>query len=401
MHHRYVIIGGGIAAAAAARGIRAHDREGSVLLVSRENHLPYRRGPLAREAWQGGFDLERLSIQPPEFYTENRIEVRLRREIVEIDADHHVLWDERGDSLGFDHAVLATGSRPRRLRAVGSERSGVRYFRDLEDFLDLEHRMGHLQHVTIVGGGGVALELTTALRTIGREVTLVLPDEYPLRRVLPRELGETLLETLRRLDVEIVTGDTLVEIEEAGDVLHARTASGNSLDTQLVIVDQGTEPQLELGEAAGLETDDGVVVDELGRASKPGLWAAGDVAEFPYLALGQLMRVEGEDHSEHHGFAVGANMAGASTPYAHLPWRALAFGGLQLVAVGELDAQLDHQLAWLDPEREGVVYYLRDDVVRGVLMLNVADRLEWARALIREARPMSSADRAALLVPQA
>jgi len=400
MHYRYVIVGGGLAAAAAIEGIRARDRDGGILLVSRENHLPYRRAPLSKDVGRGGFDLEQLSVHAAEYYDAQQVEVRLRREVVEVDAEHRVLWDERGDSVGFDHVLLATGCRARRLHALGAESSGVRYFRDLEDYLDLRQRLDHVQHVTVVGGQFTALEMAAALRAIGTEVTYLFPEEHPLYRMLPHEVGNGLVDGLRTRGVEIVSGDTLVEIQETGEFLHARTQNGNDLTTQLVLVDLGGEPLVELAEAAGLDTDDGVVVDELGRASRPGVWAAGDVAEFPYLALGQLMRVEGTDHAEHHGRAVGANMAGAGEPYAHLPRKWFEVGDLGFEGVGELNARLDTELFGFEAGGEGVVLYLRDDVVRGVLLCGVRDRLEWARGLVREARPMSSADRAALLAPQ-
>jgi NADPH-dependent 2,4-dienoyl-CoA reductase/sulfur reductase-like enzyme len=400
MHYRHVIVGGGTAAAAAIEGIRAHDADGSILLVSRENHLPYRRGPLSKEAWGGAFDLDQLSLHAAAYYDELGVEVRLRREIVEMDAENHVLWDERGDSVGFEQALIATGCRPRRLQAAGAETSGVRYYRDLEDFLDLERRLERIQHVTLVGGNFTALELASTLRARGKEVTFIFPEEYPLHRMLPRDLGEGVVEYLRRLEIETVSGDTIVQVNEAGEFLHAKTHNGYDLTTQLILVDQGGDAQVELAEAAGLDTDDGIVVDEYGRASRPGVWAAGDVAEFPYLALGQLMRVEGSDHAEHHGRAVGANMAGANVPYGHMPIKWFALGDLRFEGVGELSSRTDHQEVWLEPGHEGVIFYLRDDIVRGVLLCNVPDRIEWARGLIREARPMSSADRAALLAPQ-
>lgn len=397
MHSRYVIIGGGIAAAAAIEGIRAHDREGGIVLYSRENHLPYHRPALSKDVWTAAYDLERLPIHPNAFYDEQEVTARLRREVIEIDAENKLVWDERGESLGFDHLLIATGCRPRRLEARGSEIASVRYFRDLEDYLDLERRMDRFQHATVLGGGFTAVEMTSALRSRGKEVTLVFPDEYPLHRVLPRELGMGLVEYLRSLDVEPVSNETLVSVEEIGALVHARTFGGNDLTTQLILVDIGAEPQSELGEVAGLDVDDGIVVDEYGRCSRPGVWAAGDVAEFPYLALGQLMRVEGSEHAEKHGRAVGANMAGANRPYDHLPLKWFRVGELQFEGVGELNARLDTECYWIEPGREGVVFYTREDVVRGVLLCNVHDRLEWARNLIREARPRSASDRAALM----
>lgn len=398
MHYRYVIVGGGLAAASAIEGIRSRDREGGVLMFSRENHLPYRRTPLSKDAWADGYDLGRLAIHPDGYYDEMGVDVRLRREIVEIDPDHRVLWDERGDSVGFDEVLFATGCRPKRLHAEGAAESpNVRYYRDLEDFLDLQRRLEQVQHVTLVGGGFAAVELAGTLRARGLQVTLIFPEEWPLHRQLPRSLGTGLVDVLRDMGIETVSGETLVAVRDVGAFVQARTYGGNDLTTQLVIVDQGSEAQVDLAEATGLDTDDGIVVDEHARASKPHTWAAGDVAEFPYLALGQLMRVEGADHAESHGRLAGENMAGADRVYDHLPRKWFRLDGLQFEGVGELNSRLDSDEVWIEPGREGVIFYLREDVVRGVMLCNVPDRLDWARGLIREARPMSAAERAAML----
>ncbi len=398
MHYRYVIVGGGLAAASAIEGIRSRDSDGGILLFSRENHLPYRRTPLSKDAWFEGYPLDRLAIHPDGYYDAMRVDVRLRREIVELDVDHRVLWDERGDSVGFDEVLFATGCRPRRLRAEGAgESPNVRYFRDLEDFLDTQRRVERIQHLTLVGGGFAAVELAGTMRALGKEVTLVFPEEWPLHRMLPRSLGLGLVDVLRDLGVETVSGETLVQVREDSGFVRARTFGGNELTTQLVIVDQGSEPQVELAEAAGLDIDDGIVVDEHGRASRPHTWAAGDVAEFPYLALGMLMRVEGSDHAERQGRLVGENMAGAEHVYDHLPLKWFRLDSLEFEGVGELNSRLDSDEVWIEPGREGVIFYLQDDVVRGVMLCNVHDRLDWARSLIRNARPMSSAERAALL----
>ncbi|MEQ1832667.1 MAG: FAD/NAD(P)-binding oxidoreductase [Candidatus Eisenbacteria bacterium] len=401
MRSRYCIVGGGTAAAAAIEGIRAHDPDGQIVLVSRENHRPYHRPLLTKDLWFGTASLERLPLHPDEWYAEQRVEVHLRREIVELDAERHRVFDELGNVLEYDDLLIATGCRPRRLRAEGTESQGVRYFRDLEDYLDLESRLDRLQHLTLVGGGFTSIEMAAALRSRGKEITLVLSEEYPLHRMLPRELGLPLLDYLRDMGVETVSGDTIVQVLESGGLLHARTYLGNELDTQLMIVDQGGEPLVDLAEAAGIAIDDGIVVDELGRTSDPHIWAAGDVAEFPYLALGQIMRVEGSDHADFHGRAVGANMAGAGVPYDHLPLKWFKVGDMVFEGVGELWARLDTELRWIEPGREGVLYYLRDDIIRGAMLINVHERIEWARALIREARPTTADERASMLVAKA
>lgn len=394
METRYCIIGGGYAAAAAIEGIRAHDRDGRITLFTRENHRPYRRPLLSKDLWYGEATIERLPMHPDDWYEERGVDVRLRHEIVELDADHRRLYDELGGVHEYGDLLLATGCRPRRLRAEGAESPNVGYFRDLEDYLALEGRMDRLQHITLVGGGFTSLEMAAALRSRGKEITLVIGDEYPLHRVLPRDLGLPLLDFLRDLGVETVSGDMLVRLEDTAGLVHARTYQGNELDTQLVLVDQGGDPVVDLAEAAGIGIDDGIVVNEMGCTSDPHVWAAGDVAEFPCLPLGQIMRVEGCDHAEMHGRAVGANMAGAARAYDHLPYKWFRVGEMQFEGVGELWARLDTELVWLEPGQKGVVYYLRDDLIRGVLFINLYGQLDAARALIREGRVTTADERA-------
>jgi 3-phenylpropionate/trans-cinnamate dioxygenase ferredoxin reductase component len=394
---RHVIVGGGLAAAAAIEGIRQHDREGSILLLTRENHAPYQRPLLTKDVWFDAASLQRLPVHPDGFYEEHGVRLACRREVVELDPERRLVFDERGEQHPYDRLLLATGSRPRRLDLPGGHSGGVRYLRDLEDYFALEQRLEHLQHVTLLGGNFTGIEMAAALRHRDKQVTLLCPDEYPLYRLLPREAGTAIADLLREHGVETVGGETLVEIEEQPEMLHARTHQGNRLATQMVLVDGGAEPQTELADAAGLATDEGVVVDEHTRASQPDVFAAGDVAEFPYLALGQIMRVECSDHALHHGRCAGVNMAGVATVYDWIP--ALWFRVFDRIvqAVGELDPRrLDTQTVWTVPGRQGVVYYLRDDVVRGVLLFDLPDRLEWARDLVRAGRPMSATEREAV-----
>lgn len=397
MHSKYCIVGGGHAAVAAVEGIRAHDRDGTILLLTRENHRPYSRPMLTKDLLERTATIQRLPLRPDEWYSEQKVDVRLRHEVIEVDAEGRHVWDERGEDITFDELLLATGCRPRRLHAEGSETEGVHYFRDLEDYMDLEARLDSLQHLTLVGGGFTAVEMAAALRARGKEITLVIGEEYPLHRLLPRDLGGPLLDYLREMGVETVTGDALLKITGKNGMLHAETFMGNELDTQHIIVDLGGDPLVELAEAAGLGIDDGIVVDEYGLTSQAHVWAAGDVAEFPYLALGQIMRVEGSDHAEAHGRAVGANMAGANQPYDHLPLKWFRVGEMQFEGVGELWARLDTEIVWIEPGKEGAVFYIREEVVRGVLLINVPERVEWARSLIRDARPSTAEDRAGAL----
>lgn len=395
MRHEYVIVGGGLAAASAIEGIRAHDPNGPILLLSRDNHPPYHRPPLSKGLWFGKSTLDQLPVHDQAFYRDQRVELALRREVVELDADQRTVWDDHGARYDYGKLLLATGGRPRRLNAEGAEMEGVHYYRNLEDYQFLAEHVPRLRHLLVVGGGFIGVEMAAALRHAGKMVTLLYAEEYPLRRLLPRDLGLFVADYYRDQGVETVSGELVMRFDDAAGEINVATANGNQATTELVLVGVGIEPQDDLAEAAGLETGNGIEVDEYARSSDPHVWAAGDVAEFPCLALDKRMRVEHWDHAIHHGKAAGANMAGANRPYTHLPMFFSDLFDLGWEAVGEVDSNLETHAVWKQEFREGVVFYLREDVVRGVLLWNVWEKVEWARGLIREGRQLSSAEREA------
>ncbi len=394
MSSRYLIVGGGGAAASAIEGIRAHDRDGAITLVSRDNHLPYRRPLLSRDLWFGRATLDDLALHDEAWYRERGVELMLRREAVELDTERRLVWDDRGAEHGYEKLLLATGSRARLLDAPGSALEGVHYFRSLEDCLFLEERASRVRHALVVGGGFIAMELSAALRHRGLDVTLLLPEEYPLRRLLPRDLGLHLASAYRARGIEVISGETVVAIEEHSGALVARTPGGNYVDTELMLVGAGVVPHDELAEASGLEVDMGIEVDEFARTSDANVYAAGDVAEFPCPPLQRRMRCEHWRHALEHGYAAGANMAGANLPYDAVPAFDSAFFEHAWEGVGELDASSVVEEVWDETFHRGVLFYLRDEVVRGVLLWNRPGLVEWARGLVREGRPTTVEERA-------
>ncbi|NOT33757.1 MAG: FAD-dependent oxidoreductase [Candidatus Eisenbacteria bacterium] len=394
--YEYVIVGGGVAAASALEGIRAHDRDARVLAVSRENHAPYHRPPLSKGLWNGTTSFEQLSVLPDGWYADHGVELRLRREVVELDLEARRVWDDHGASLSYEKLLLATGSRPRRLEVEGAELDGIHYFRQLEDYLRLSDDQQRVDHVLVVGNGFLGLELAAALRQAGREVTLLFADEYPLRRVLPRDLGMRVAEFYREQGIEAVSGETIARFQRVGTELVATTQNRNEVTTQLVVVDLGTQPQTDLADAAGLEVGMGIEVDDHARTTNSHVWAAGEVTEFPCVPLERIMRVEQWDHAREHGRVAGENMAGADLVYDHLPRHDGRLFDREWSAAGDIDASLAVHAVWREPLESGVLFYLREDVVRGVMLWNLPANLDRARAVICAARATSSSEREAL-----
>lgn len=401
MHHRYVIVGGGVAGASAIEGIRAHDPDGSILLLSRENHAPYRRPLLSRDLWTRPDAQEDLSYFSEAYYREKNVELMLRRDVVELEPEKKTIWDDRGVEVTYDRLLLATGARPRVLDLPGADHPEIHYFRSLEDYLALEQRLGQVQHALVIGDDFLALELAAAIRHYGREIALVSGREYPLQRLLPRDFGALLIGKCRGAGIELISNEGVVAIEDQGGLMLARTSLGNIITTQTVIAAVGSEPNVELAEAAGLEVGNGIEVDEYARTSTADIWAAGDCAEFPHLALGRTMRLEQWDHAIHHGRTAGANMTGANQAYAHVPLFAGQLFDVQIEAIGDCDSTWETHAVWREPDHEGVLFYIHEDIVRGVLTWNSIGHPDWARAAIRMRKPTTREEREAMVLEAA
>ena len=372
---RYLIVGAGMTGDMAAKGIRDHDADGSIVLVGAEAHPPYKRPLLTKGLWQGAPE-EKLWREPAE-----GAELVTGRKIVSLDLDAHRGADDAGDEYEWEKLLLATGARPREIPGA----DGVVWFRTLDDYRSVRERAVEGARAVVVGGGFIGSELAAALNGAGCHVTMVFPEPGIAHRLLPAGLSAFVTDYYREQGVEVLAAETVAAI--SGGIV--QTGSGRELAGDLVAAGLGVVPNTELAEAAGLEVDDGIVVDEHGRAGRDDVFAAGDVAKFPLSALGIRTRVEHEDHANSHGRTVGANMAGASAPYEHLPFFYSDLFDLGYEAVGEVDSRLETVERWREPNRKGVVAYVDGERrPRGFLLWNVWDKLDAAGDAIRAGEPV-------------
>lgn len=221
---------------------------------------------------------------------------------------------------------------------------------------------------------------------------MLFPDAGIGERIFGRGLALFLNDYYQNRGVEILAGQTVQGLKERGDQVALRTNDGKEFLVDGVVAGIGVEPTTALAEGAGLTVDNGIVVDQYLRTSHPDIYAAGDVANFWNPALGKRLRVEHEDNALTMGKHAGQNIAGDPTPYEHLPFFYSDLFDLGYEAVGELDARHTIVADWKEPFREGVLYYLQDDRVRGVLLWNVWEQVDAARRLIAEPGPMEAAD---------
>ena len=396
-HTRYLIIGGGMTADAAVHGIRKRDREGEIALVSAEADPPYNRPPLSKGLWKGK-PLDGIWRRT----TDARVTMHLGRTVRRLDLARREATDDQGVAHGFDKLLLATGGAPRRLPFGGD---GVIYFRTLADYRRLRALAAPGKRFAVIGGGFIGSEVAAALTGAGTAVTMVFPDEAIGARLFPRDLALFVSEYFRGKGVEVRAGEKVTGIAAEGDRLAVETRGDDAggaprrLAVDGAVAGLGIKPSTELAEGAGLAVDDGVVVDEQLRASHADVWAAGDVAAFTSPALGRRIRVEHEDNALAQGSVAGENMAGAGLPYHHLPFFYSDLFELGYEAVGEVDSRLETVADWQVPMRKGVVYYLREGRVRGVLLWDVWGKVDAARELIAATGRVSAGELAGRIRP--
>jgi 3-phenylpropionate/trans-cinnamate dioxygenase ferredoxin reductase component len=386
---RYLIVGGGMTADAACRGIRDHDADGSIGLVGEEPFAPYARPPLSKALWKGK---EESSVWRGT--EELEVELVLGRRITSLDLAAHTATDDTGETHSYERLLLATGGTPRRVDAWDES---VVYYRTLETYRQLHEVAGDGVRAAVVGGGFIGSEVAAALAMNGCAVTIVFPEPGVGARIFPAELASFVSEYYRSQGVDVRAGRKVESISRDGAKSVVATDDGE-VEADVVVAGLGIVPRTELAEQATLEVDDGVLVDDHGRAGgREDVFAAGDVARFPVDALGGTRRVEHEDHANTHGRHVGANMAGADASYDHLPFFYSDLFDLGYEAVGDVDSRLDTVAEWAEPNRKGVVCYVENGKPRGFLLWDVWDRVDAARELIRAAKPVTADEVRALV----
>jgi 3-phenylpropionate/trans-cinnamate dioxygenase ferredoxin reductase subunit len=382
------IAGASLAGASAALALRDEGFDGHVVLVGDEKELPYERPPLSKKYLGGEQPFEKALVRPAAVYEERAIELRLGTPVSSIDARERALVLADGNRIRADRLLVATGGRNRRPPIPGLDLPGVH---DLRTRADSEAIRAELQpgcRAAVVGMGFIGCEVAATLRGAGADVIAIEAFSVPLERVLGVEVGETIAALHRGNGVELLLGEGVASLEGDGRVRLVRTASGRTVECDLVVAGLGIRPNTELVDGTGVVVDDGIVVDELCRTSVDGIFAAGDVARHHHPVFGEHVRVEHWLNAIEQGGAAARSMLGAGAPYTELHW----------FWSDQYDANLQyagHHRGWDElvvrgslEERRFVAFYVTDGVPLAAVALNMARDLRRSFGLLRARQPV-------------
>jgi 3-phenylpropionate/trans-cinnamate dioxygenase ferredoxin reductase component len=368
-HAALVVIGGGPAGLAAARGYRDGGGRGEVVILAREPHPPYRRPPLTKDYLRGELDRAELQLEAPQWFADSEVLLETGVTALALDPEARLVHTEERAELSFEHCVLATGAQPQRPDLPGADDPAVHTVRTVEDS-DALQQLEPGAGVIVVGSGFIGCEAAVSLAARGLRVELVTDEEQPHARRLGNEVGELLAGWLREAGVGLRLGRPVAAIEAGGRGVVLE--SGERLEASTVVLALGIEPDVELGRAAGLEVaSDRLVCDESGRTSAERVLAAGDAARFLNPVAGRHLGVEHWGEALAQGESAGRTAAGSEARWDAVPgfWSTIGERTIKQAAWGDGHDEVrlrdsgDGWTAWYGREGRcvGVLTHQRDE----------------------------------------
>ncbi len=384
MSNNIVIAGAGHAAGQVVASLRQHEFDGRIILVGDEPYLPYQRPPLSKKFLAGEMPAERLYVKPESFYEEAGVELRLESRISAIDRDQQRLSLEDGDEVAYDHLVLTLGSRVRRLHMDGEQLDGVHYLRNIADVHAIREHMGSSRRLVVIGAGYIGLEVAAVARQAGLDVTVVEMADRVMSRVVSPEISDFFQIEHTNQGVKLRLSAGITEIHGKKRVKSIVTSDGEEIPADLVVIGVGIVPNTELASAAGLEVDDGIVVDDRCRTSDPRIYAAGDCTMHPNGIFGRSLRLESVHNAVEQAKTAAANICGDDTAYCQVPWFWSDQYDLKLQIAGLSEGYDDVVIRGNPAERSFSCVYLREGHLIAVDAINAPRDFVQSKQMIAE-----------------
>lgn len=356
------------------------------MLVGEEPWLPYQRPPLSKKFLAGELPAERLYVKPADFYDAPGIEVRLETRIAAVDRDRHVVTTATGERIPYDTLVIATGSRVRRLGVPGSDKAGLHYLRNIGDVSRIRSELGAARRVVIVGAGYIGLEVAAVTRQLGHDVAVLEMEDRVMSRVVSPEVSAFFQSEHAAHGVKLMLSTALEEFEGDGRIAAVRTAGGQAVPADLVIAGIGIVPNTDLAAAAGLEVDNGIVVDASCRTADRDIFAVGDCTSHPNSIYGRHIRLESVHNALEQAKTAAARICGEEVEYSQVPWFWSDQYDIKLQIAG-LSSGYDEVVVRGDPaSRSFSCLYLREGVVIACDAINAPRDFVQSKPLIAARR---------------
>ena len=379
----FAIVGASLTGAKAAEELRSEGFDGRLLLIGDEPELPYERPPLTKDYLRGESPREKAFVHPDGFYAEHEIELLTETGVTAIEPGRSRITLQDGRELSYDRLLIATGAGPRRISIPGADLDGVCYLRTLADCDVLRDRLQRSGRVAVVGAGWIGAEFAASARQLGNEVTVIEPSAVPLERVLGAEIGGVYRDVHREHGVELLLGTGVDAFEGDASVRRVRTTDGSAVDCDFVVVGVGVAPRVALAEAAGLETDNGILVDQSLATSAPAVFAAGDVANAWHPFYDRRIRVEHWANALNQGPAAARAMLGAAIVYDRIPYFYSDQYEIGMEYRGYA-ADWDEVLVRGDSaSREFIAFWLKGGTILAGMNVNVWDAGDQIQALVQ------------------
>jgi 3-phenylpropionate/trans-cinnamate dioxygenase ferredoxin reductase component len=382
----FVVVGASMAGASAVEGLRREGYAGRLALVGAEPHLPYERPPLSKGLLTGATPEASIFPRDAAFYAEQGIELRLGTRAVTLNPAARTVALSDGVELRFDRLLIATGGEARRLAAPGADLPGVFHLRTLEEAralaAGLHEQAAQGGRVVVVGAGFIGAEVAAGCRQLGIAVTMLEILPTPLGRVLGDEVGAIYADIHRAHGVDLRLGEGIGAIRGAGRVEEVVTAAGATIPCELVVVGVGMRPADAWLRGAGLALGDGVLVDAFCETSAQGIFAAGDVANWPYGPSGERVRLEHYDNALRQGEAAARNMLGQRRPFTSVPYFWSDQYDMKLQYVGHAHAEDQVVLRGRLADGPFMAFYLRAGRLRAALAVNRVRELATLKRLV-------------------
>jgi 3-phenylpropionate/trans-cinnamate dioxygenase ferredoxin reductase component len=295
-------------------------KPGEVLIVSRDKALPYERPPLSKGFLAGKEDEQAIRINPDSYYRERGIDVRLETKVARVDPKTKIMVIASGGQIGFENLVIATGARPKKLDVPGADLKGVYYLRTIQDSKRIRDSVGSMDRVLVVGGSFIAMEVASVFAQKGIQTTMVMPEDRVWQRFFTPSMSSFFERYYSARGVRFAKHAKITELRGQGSVSSAAVEGSREIPCDMVVAGVGVEPVMDMLEGSGIETGDGVLVNEYLETNCSGVYAAGDVANFPDASSGRRRRIEHWDNAVSQGQHVARTLMGDRQPFVHVPY---------------------------------------------------------------------------------